>query len=82
MQVYGIEASLGLLGRRSQSLHHPQDLYLEPDDESEFVMIGDEAFLLQSNLLRPYLGRDLDTMTKNRYNYRLSRVFSLELAVL
>ena len=36
-------------------------------------MIGDEAFPLRPNLLRPYPGRDLNTMTKKRYNYRLSR---------
>lgn len=43
------------------------------DDQAEFVMIGDEAFPLQCNLLRPYPGRDLDTIIKKRYNYRLSR---------
>ena len=42
-------------------------------DNMEYVMVGDEAFPLQSNLLRPYPGRDLDSITKKRYNYRLSR---------
>ena len=43
------------------------------NDPVDYVMIGDEAFPLQPNLLRPYPGRDLNTMTKKRYNYRLSR---------
>lgn len=39
----------------------------------EFVMIADEAFPLQTNLLRPFPGRDAITIDKKRYNYRLSR---------
>ena len=42
-------------------------------DKMDFVMVADEAFPLQRNLLRPFPGRDLDTMVKKRYNYRLSR---------
>lgn len=38
----------------------------------KYVMIGDEAFPLQDNLLRPFPGRDLNTMEKKRYNFRLS----------
>lgn len=37
-----------------------------------FVFIGDEAFALHSNLLRPYPGRGLND-TKRIFNYRLSR---------
>ena len=43
------------------------------NDPVEYVMIGDEAFPLQTNLLRLFPGRDLNSMIKKRYNYRLSR---------
>lgn len=43
------------------------------DDPMDFVLLGDEAFPLQKNLLRPFAGRDLNTMVKKRFNYRLSR---------
>lgn len=36
-------------------------------------MVADEAFPLKTNLLRPFPGRDLSSMEKKRYNYRLSR---------
>lgn len=42
------------------SLHYP------------YVVVGDEAFPLSTNLLRPYGGRHL-TDTKKIFNYRLSR---------
>ncbi|XP_035223705.1 protein ALP1-like [Stegodyphus dumicola] len=37
-----------------------------------YIFIGDEAFSLKSNLMRPYPGRELDT-EKYIFNYRLSR---------
>ncbi|KAJ8334056.1 hypothetical protein SKAU_G00413750 [Synaphobranchus kaupii] len=36
------------------------------------VIVGDEAFPLQNNLMRPYLGRQLDE-PRRIFNYRLSR---------
>lgn len=42
------------------------------DNPQPFVFIGDEAFALHINLLRPYPGRGL-TLTRKVFNYRLSR---------
>lgn len=39
-----------------------------------YLLIGDEAFPLKPNFMRPYPGRDINNnMFKRRYNYRLSR---------
>ena len=42
-------------------------------DKQPYVMVADEAFPLLTNLLCPFAGRDLTTMVKRRFNYRLSR---------
>lgn len=42
------------------------------DCPQPYVFIGDEAFALHSNLLRPYPGRNLNN-TRRIFNYRLSR---------
>ncbi|KAL4121227.1 hypothetical protein QTP88_013783 [Uroleucon formosanum] len=42
------------------------------ENPQPFVFIGDEAFALHSNLLRPYPGRGLND-TKRIFNYKLSR---------
>lgn len=41
-------------------------------DPQPFVMVGDEAFRLHSNLLRPFPQRNID-YRRRIYNYRLSR---------
>ncbi|XP_029341081.1 uncharacterized protein LOC115033030 [Acyrthosiphon pisum] len=46
--------------------------YGKEGNSNPFVFIGDEAFALHSNLLRPYPGRGLND-TKQIFNYRLSR---------
>lgn len=38
-----------------------------------YVIVGDEGYPLRQNLMRPFPGRDLNTIEKKRYNYRLSR---------
>ncbi|CAH2012014.1 unnamed protein product [Acanthoscelides obtectus] len=42
------------------------------DVQAPYVLVGDEAFALHMNLLRPYGGRELD-QTKQIFNYPLSR---------
>lgn len=42
------------------------------ENPQPFVMVGDEAFRLSTNLLRPYPSRQLNA-TKRVFNYRLSR---------
>lgn len=50
----------------------PQNLPNTDGDPQPFVMVGDEAFKLSTNLLRPYPSRGLDCR-KRIFNYRLSR---------
>jgi len=53
-------------------LPNTEILPMTHDCPQPFVFIGDKAFALHSNLLRPYPGRALDD-TKKVFNYRLSR---------
>lgn len=50
----------------------PKPLPNTQDKPQPFVVIGDEAFGLHKNLLRPFPGRGLD-QRKRIFNYRLSR---------
>lgn len=54
------------------NLPEPANLSNDPNDPQPFVFIGDEAFALHTNLLRPFPSRGL-TLTKKVFNYRLSR---------
>lgn len=58
---------------RGNTLNIPPPRAL-PDIEGElpYVFVGDEAFALHNNLLRPYGGRELDHI-KRIFNYRLTR---------
>ena len=40
--------------------------------ETEMYLVGDEAFPLQKNLMRPFSRRELD-FSKRNFNFRLSR---------
>lgn len=55
---------------KSNKLNFPAKIDNEMD--LEFVLIGDEAFMLHKNLLKPYSARDL-THDRRIFNYRLSR---------
>ena len=67
--VYGAVVNLVKHGKTARSRPRPLP---GTNDNVEYAMVGDEAFPFQSNL-RPYPRRDLDSITKKRYNYRLSR---------
>ncbi|XP_060882015.1 uncharacterized protein LOC132953662 [Metopolophium dirhodum] len=58
----------------SELLNLPATVVLPNTDNfpQPFVVIGDEAFGLHKNLLRPYPGRGL-TQKRKMFNYRLSR---------
>ncbi|XP_066598912.1 uncharacterized protein [Prorops nasuta] len=54
------------------NLPPPRCLPKTTENPQPFVVVGDEAFKLSTNLLRPYPARNLNSM-KRVYNYRLSR---------
>lgn len=54
------------------NLPPPQCLPNTSSDPQPFVVVGDEAFKLHTNLLRPFPSRNLDAK-KRIFNYRLSR---------
>ena len=52
------------------------DLPCPPPDGLQYVFLGDEAFPLKANLLRPYPGRNMSNVNRHKrqvFNYRLSR---------
>lgn len=51
----------------------PPEILPGSQTSTPYVIVGDEGFPLKYNLMRPFPGRDLNTMEKKRYNYRLSR---------
>lgn len=53
-------------------LPEPQCLPQTESNPQPFVMVGDEAFQLHTNLLRPFPSRNLD-FRKRLFNYRLLR---------
>ena len=50
----------------------PRHLPNTDKDPQPFVMVGDEAFKISNNILRPFPARNLDSR-KRVFNYRLSR---------
>ncbi|KAL1471653.1 hypothetical protein MTO96_039812 [Rhipicephalus appendiculatus] len=78
--AYGKQSDGGVLeqskfGRRLEEgkLHLPRDLALPNTSHSApCVFVGDEAFQLRTDFLRPYPGRGLEG-TERIFNYRLSR---------
>ena len=57
---------------RTLSIPTPQPLTGSTQPALPFVFVGDEAFPLKKNLLRPFPGKNL-TEPLAVYNYRLSR---------
>ena len=52
------------------------DLPPPPEDGLSYVVLGDEAFPLRNNIMRPFPGRGMTAETRYRrlvFNYRLSR---------
>ncbi|CAH1969512.1 unnamed protein product [Acanthoscelides obtectus] len=60
-----------LLQQNALNIPHPSPL-ISTGDNLPFVLVGDEAFALSQNLLRPYGGHSLN-INKRIFNYRLCR---------
>lgn len=56
----------------SLNIPKPRPLHATLQNDMPYVLVGDEAFPLSTNLLRPFGGTHLDHM-KKIFNYRLSR---------
>ncbi|KAJ8958779.1 hypothetical protein NQ314_006355 [Rhamnusium bicolor] len=57
---------------KNGSLNIPDPAPLQQDLILPFVLVGDEAFALDANLLRPFGGQNL-TVAKRIFNYRFTR---------
>lgn len=78
---FGSESDGGILSKSAfgkalyeGNLSVPKEKTRLPSSEIEtnFYFVGDEAFQMSTNLMRPYPGRNLNEM-KKIFNYRLSR---------
>ncbi|GFO45045.1 hypothetical protein PoB_007155000 [Plakobranchus ocellatus] len=56
----------------SNSLPLPEDATIVSLEPLPYVFLGDEAYALLRNLMKPYSRRDLND-AKRKYNYRQSR---------
>jgi len=59
----------------NNKVNFPQPRYLPEDEQGipqPFIIVGDEAFALHTNLLRPFPGKSLNDK-RRIFNYRLSR---------
>lgn len=65
-----------MLYRNQLDLQEDKPIDGNVNDPVPFVFVGDEAFRLSNNLMKPYPRRDLD-IEKWRYNYRLSHARQL-----
>ena len=68
-------STLGKAMKTPATLHMPEDDVIEGAEDlgpMPYVVVADEAFLLQRHLMRPYPGKDTG-MEQDVYNYRHSR---------
>ena len=81
--AYGKQSDAGIFAhsKLGTALKAPQSLNLPADSVLDcaadlgpipYVVVGDEAFPLQTHIMRPYPGRQL-TLDQSAYNYRHSR---------
>ena len=71
--IFALSALGKALQREQLSIPPPKTLPGTPELGSvPHVIVGDEAFPLRCNLMRPYTGQELDD-SKRIFNYRLSR---------
>lgn len=77
--AYGKDSDVGIL-QNSKIYHHIEkgslklpNMKVLPNSSSlaPFVFIGDEAFPLRENIMRPFPKRQLNDEDKSNYNYRL-----------
>jgi hypothetical protein len=67
-------STFGYAWNRNEVNVPPQKALPGTDILVDHVIVGDEAFPLKPNLMRPYPGREAKAdIRKRRYNYRLSR---------
>ena len=70
------ELSQFCMGLEEGKINLPEPCILPNDTSGKLfphMLLGDEAFPLRTFLMRPYPGRQLDNISKQIFNYRLSR---------